>query len=687
MRIGDRVRIARRGRFVGRGQEVELFRAATRATEPPFAVLLVHGPGGVGKSTLLREFHQIAVDAGRHVEHVDGRDIEPSSTGFLLALSRAQGPRSVDLPDVVRRWPASGVLLIDTYETIESIDGWLRETFLPQLPASALVVIAGRNAPAAAWRTDAGWSTVARVIGLENLPPQECRTYLTLRGVAEGHHREALEFTRGHPLALSLAADVLSRSSAQRSLRLAENPDVLQGLLETFAHDIPDAEHRLALYACATLWNTTEPLLAAALDRTDVQPLFDWLRSLSFIEQGPYGLFPHDLARDVLFREFCWRNRSEARALIERVINRLYGDLVQARGLEQQRAWFSILYVQRGNPALRALFEWTTFGTAYAEPARPEDHAAILEMTERHEGVQSAGIARYWLRRQPEMFHVHRSVTGELSGFTAQIRIDQATDEDLAADPAVALAMAYARAHSPARPGEEIVYARFWMSRESYQAPSQTFTLLATLSSLYWVTHPKLAWCFAAFAEPDPLEEYFAEIQLWRTREADFAVDGRHYGVFGHDWRLENAAQWLSLKAERAARVDAEISRPRMPPAPAFITPSEAEFAEAVRDALRHYTRPDALAECLLMRSRLVASEPTAESRVARLRELLLEAGASLEKDARTRKLYDALWHTYFEPASTQERAAEELGVAFNTYRYRLAKGTEALTEWLWRRS
>jgi hypothetical protein len=243
-RIGDRVQLARRSCFVGREQEVERFRAAVSAADPEFSVLHVHGPGGVRKSTLLREFQQIASDAGRHVARIDGRDIEPSPTGLLVVLSRTQGLGSVDLLAVTRRWPAHGVLLIDTYETIESLDGQLRETFLPQLPAATLVLIAGRHAPSAGWRSDAGWSSVTHFVPLGNLRPEECRRYLSLRSVDESRHREALEFTRGHPLALSLAADVLNRGKAQRSLRLSENPDVLQGLLETFAHEIPDAKHR-----------------------------------------------------------------------------------------------------------------------------------------------------------------------------------------------------------------------------------------------------------------------------------------------------------------------------------------------------------------------------------------------------------------------------------------------------------
>jgi hypothetical protein len=57
-------------------------------------------------------------------------------------------------------------------------------------------------------------------------------------------------------------------------------------------------------------------------------------------------------------------------------------------------------------------------------------------------------------------------------------------------------------------------------------------------------------------ANPDLVEPLFTEIHIWRAREADFEIDGRRYGVFAHDWRIEPAGEWLRLKAERASRID-----------------------------------------------------------------------------------------------------------------------------------
>jgi Cdc6-like AAA superfamily ATPase len=54
--LANRLNAERHRRFVGRTAELDIFRSALAADELPFNVLYVFGPGGVGKTTLLREF-------------------------------------------------------------------------------------------------------------------------------------------------------------------------------------------------------------------------------------------------------------------------------------------------------------------------------------------------------------------------------------------------------------------------------------------------------------------------------------------------------------------------------------------------------------------------------------------------------------------------------------------------------
>ena len=357
-------------------------------------------------------------------------------------------------------------------------------------------------------------------------------------------------------MALSLCADVLTRGDRLTPSRLETEPEVVRLLIERFVQDVPSRAHRLALHVCVSAHATTEPLLAAALDRTDVHDLFEWLAHLAFVESGPLGLFPHDLARDVVYMDFRWRDPDAAFHVTERLMAYLYSRLERTQGLERLRVWFDLIYLQRYNARLRPYMEWEGFGTTFVETARPSDHAAILEMVEQHEGCESAAIARHWLKRQPQAFLIVRSVTGEYIGLTAHLRIEAVTSEDLAVDPAVVSALAHAERHRPPEPGEHMTYLRFFMHRERYQA--QVLAPVATSASQSW-TMPGLAWCFVAVAYPDVMEPLFTELHIWRTREADFEIGGRRYGVFAHDWRIENAEQWLRLKAERAWRLEGAI--------------------------------------------------------------------------------------------------------------------------------
>jgi hypothetical protein len=684
-RLADRLAAARRGRFVGRLAELAQFRTALLANESRFAVLYVYGPGGVGKTALLGEFARLAAECGRPVVHIDGRNLDPSPPGFLLALRRDLG-----LEDggslTMRDWPPAGVWLIDTYETLASLDAWLRESFLPQLPGRSLVVLAGRNPPAPAWRTDLDWASLTHDLALGNLRPEESQTYLATRGIPEEHHAEVLTFTRGHPLALALVADVLSRGEKLTVFDPRGEPDVVRVLLERLVREVPSPTHRLALEACVLMWATTETVLADIVDSAESHDLFAWLRQQSFIEQGPHGLFPHDLARDVLDADLRWRDPVGSRKLIARLVAHLYARLQEARGVEQQRIWFDLLYLNRQNPYFRPYFEWSALGAAYAEPASPRDHAAIIEMTRRHQGDGEARIAQHWLGRQPQAFLVYRDVAGEVFGYMAHLTLHDATAEDAATDPALPAALTYAQRHGPVRSGEEITYLRFWMDRDAYQGVSPAINLTAINSSIYWMSHPKLAWNFIAIADPEYLEPHFTSIHMWRSPEADFEVDGRRYGIFAHDWRVEPVAAWMTVKHEFAAVTDSSPEPPAVPPRPSLLVLSEPDFADAVRQALRDFTRPDRLATNPLLRTRLVVTGGERDTPSATLQALLRAAVAPLAANPKGAKLHRALWHTYFEPAPTQEQAAELLGLPFNTYRYRLARGVEHVTATLWRR-
>src|SRR5262245_48495285 len=98
-RLGDLVDGARREAFVGRRAELYGFREAM-AGRTTHRVLFVHGPGGIGKTTLLLEMRAQAHEAGRAATLLDGREIEATPQGFAEALDGTAGQ----------------VLLIDGYE-------------------------------------------------------------------------------------------------------------------------------------------------------------------------------------------------------------------------------------------------------------------------------------------------------------------------------------------------------------------------------------------------------------------------------------------------------------------------------------------------------------------------------------------------------------------------------------------
>ena len=427
------------------------------------------------------------------------------------------------------------VVLLDTYERLAPLDDWLRTRLLPRLPATALTVAAGRMPPGSAWRADPAWRELLRVVSLRNLSPEESRQYLHACGVDPARHDQLVELAHGHPLGLSLVADVVARGGEAAADPLT--PDLVGTLLRRFVEVVPTGLHRRGLEVCALARVTTEALLREALEVEDAHELFAWLRELSFVESGPEGVFPHDLARNALAADLRWRDPDGHARVFREVRAHVQGRLRSSRGREQQRAISDAKYLFRRLPGVLSPVDWDAWGQQYPEPARPGDREAILELVQAWEGRESAAIAARWWELQPEGFFVVRGEGGAVDGFLGLLELTRASTQDIAADPVARAAWDYARRQAPPRPSEAVTQSRFVIDRETYQGPSPTLNATPILTFQRYLGTPHLAWDFLTLAEPERWDDYFALADLPRAVGADTVVGGRRYGLFAHDFR------------------------------------------------------------------------------------------------------------------------------------------------------
>lgn len=686
--LGERLEAARRSQFVGRTAECVLFRNALSEAELPFNILYLHGPGGVGKTTLLHEFVRIAQEVGHTTIHLDARNLEPSPTMFqgalMTALVTALDISPTPSPQIVfTAIPTPSVLFIDTFELLAPLDSWLRNEFLPQMPATLLTVFSGRRPPSVGWRTDPGWQPFVHVVALRNLPRDESKVYLTKRQIPVHHHAAMLDFTHGHPLALSLFAELHAQDDS--GFRPEAAPNVIAALVERFLDHVPTPEHRVALEACAMVRVMNETLLLE-MQGEQARTIFAWLRNLSFMEAELGGIFPHDLARETLATDLRWRNPEQYAALHARARAAYMKQFAVANAQEQQAILHEYIFLHRDNPVVRPFFEWQDGDTVFTDQVQDHERIELIQLIQQHEGEESAQLATTWLDHAAQETIVLRNSGGQIEGLLMLVALERTQKADRQTDPAIDAAWRLLEGQTPLRTGERATLFRYWLARNSYQDVSPVQSRIFVTMVQHYLTTPGLAYTLIPCANPAFWADVFAYADLHRLPTADFTVGDRNYGVYGHDWRVVPPLGWLNLLAEREIAMGVAHT---MPPVPeALIVLSQSEFTTSVHDALRTFHDANELRNNPLLRSRLVVDHAGGsddlDARTAALRELFQETAATLQATPRQMKFYRALHHTYFQPASTQELAAELLDVPFSTYRRHLRSGIDYMADTLW---
>ncbi|MEE9277180.1 MAG: adenylate/guanylate cyclase domain-containing protein [Dehalococcoidia bacterium] len=562
-RVSERLSEAATRSFVGREQELAVLRGAIEAAEPPFVVAFIHGPGGIGKSRLLKA---TLGSVGRPVQSLvmDCREIEPTPKGFLSALGATMGMRdpAPDLDMVVSRLgdgePRS-VLALDTYETFGLMDTWLRQVFVPALPESVFTIIAGREAPNPAWLTTPGWQDLFHEIELRDLPDTDARQMLTSRGLTQSQAQRVNRFARGHPLALELAAAAL-RTQPDLDIAGGPPPKVLQQLTQVFLAGLPQ-ETTEAVEAASTVRRVTEPVLRALLEIPAVGATFDSVQDLPFVDAKVEGLTLHDVVRDTITNDLARRDPERYLMYRRRAWRFFSSESHRAVGGSLWQCTADMLYLIE-NPVVREAF-FPRGGSDYAvETAGAADAEAIREIAATTDAAESARLIVRWWDRHPETFSVAKTRDGRVAAF--YILFEPAdVDRELLTDDPLTAAWSQHLLQNPMADGERVLFLRRWLARTTGELPSPAQAACwLDIKRTYMELRPHLRRLYTAVTNLAAYAPIVLPLGFAPLEEVSVTLDEATYHTALLDFGEASVDGWLATLVGAELGVEAEEAEP-----------------------------------------------------------------------------------------------------------------------------
>lgn len=298
-----------RERLVGRDAELVLLESCLEE-DPPANVVLLHGPGGIGKSALLRALARRAQSRGVDTFLVEGRELPPMPDALEAVLSEARGSERP-------------LVLIDSYERMTALAGYLRHGLLPSLPERTLVVVAGRAEPDPGWFAG-GWEGVATELELGALTDTDALDLLDAHGLSDDRTLQVMEWAEGSPLALTLAGKAAAADPDWIPGPGAETPEIVRSLTRRLTESELGGVRPSALAVAAIARVTTPELLRAVLPDSDAEEAFTRLDALTFTVPLGDGIAPHELVRKAFYADLRRRDQERERELRRRIVDHLY---------------------------------------------------------------------------------------------------------------------------------------------------------------------------------------------------------------------------------------------------------------------------------------------------------------------------------------------------------------------------
>jgi hypothetical protein len=632
--VGKDAREARS--FVGRDSALAVL---ARLLEPDAtaAVVFVHGPGGIGKSALLREFARRAVQAGRRVWQVEGRDRDAAPERLqeaLRAIARTEG----------------GVLVLDTYDQVPALGAVLREALAGP---GARLVIAGRRPPEPEWQSDA-----LLTLPLAPLVAAEACELVKRRGLDDPHAvARVAAWADGSPLALAVAADALLAGQTLDLDRLDADAMLATTLLRRLAGEELEGHDREVIAVAAIARAVDARLLAAVLPGIDGDHAEEWLRSLSFAEPLGTRVTLHERVRKAVRGGLLASDPEHEHDLRRRIADQVY-----AR---------AALGEPRLSADLAELIDDEAIRWGLAPPPLAYRAAAVApgdeqQLAERLHATGTAwwGRVRRWFEHGRDNVTIVRDAAGAVAGFGiwATLALAPAWADD---DSVLGPWLADARRRAPA--GDALLL------RDSFDLSGSTDARspVVTLGNHAIILRSGLAnprYMYAPLPPDDPVgQEFLRAMGYAHMPELDVGDGERQVLCYVNDMGPGGVMGTIRDLVYRDLG---------LPPAPA-LTP-DALAAETVRDALRCFHEPGTLAASPLARG------GTVEERAASVRRLLRQATAAAFGDSADERLQRAVVERgYLDPDGGHTRAHLELHLGRTTYFRRLADASARVSDYV----
>ncbi|MFJ5716217.1 AAA family ATPase [Neobacillus sp. NPDC093127] len=332
MQISEKKANALKKNFVGRSKEMEIIHRHI-AGDWKWQWIHIYGQSGIGKTTFLQ--YVTSEIKGACFYFLDGSQgiIKKDDVLAQLAkqLDHASDSKNDQLDSEVmvqqmnnkaRSIGKKHILVMDAFDHFRSVEKWLTE-WLEQLDENIRIITAGQHPLTGRW-LHYGWANLIYTLHLPALTSVEVQQFARKQGIADTQAQSDIyQFSRGIPLALTLAAELMLQTKGDMQFNRQEKTELLNILMEKLFSELPLNVCKL-LEAASVFWKFNEERLASIINEEMDAFSFRKLTMMPYVFLKEDGWMVHDAVRAWVLEDLLLRKPLKYEEMRKKALNQIW---------------------------------------------------------------------------------------------------------------------------------------------------------------------------------------------------------------------------------------------------------------------------------------------------------------------------------------------------------------------------